>query len=76
METIIVKPKNREELELVSTLMRRMKITASVQKPKAKKLTKAEKDFLDSLPKKLQEVQDHLDGKIKLKSWDEVYKEL
>ena len=76
METIIVKPKNKEELELVSTLMKRMKIPASIQKSKEKKLTKAEKDLLDSLPERLQEVQDNLDGKIQLKSWDEVYKQL
>ncbi len=67
MDTIIIKPKNKEELELISTLMERMNISASVQKDKVKKLTKAEKEFLDSLPKRLQEVQDHLDGKIKLK---------
>jgi DNA replication initiation complex subunit (GINS family) len=67
MDTIIIKPKNKEELELISTLMERMNISASVQKDEVKKLTKAEKEFLDSLPKRLQEVQDHLDGKIKLK---------
>ncbi|MFT4094995.1 MAG: hypothetical protein QM640_15295 [Niabella sp.] len=76
METIIIRPKNKEELKLVSTLMERMKIPASIQKKKVKKLTKTEKDFLDSFPRRFKEMQDDIDGKVALKEWDEVYKEL
>ena len=75
METILIKPRNKEELQLDSKLMKGMNIKSVVQKEKPK-LTKKEQNFLDSLPKRLKEVQDHMDGKIKLKSWDEVYKEL
>ena len=75
MKTILIKPKDKEEFELVSLLLKRMRINSIVQKEKPK-LTKKEKAFLKSLPKRLKEVQDHMDGKIKLKSWDDVQKSI
>ncbi|MCH5600266.1 hypothetical protein [Niabella ginsengisoli] len=75
METILIKPKNKEEFDLVSALMKRMNIRSIVQKKPAK-LTKKEQEFLDSFPQRFKEMQDDIDGKVKLRSWDEVYKEL
>lgn len=71
MDTIIIKPRNKEELQLVSALMNRMKIPSFI-----KKTEKAKEEFLNSLPKRLNEVKLHMDGKIKLKSWDQLSKEL
>jgi len=76
METIIVKPKNKEELELVSTLMKRLNIRVSIQKKEAASKKKAKDNFLKSLPERLKEVKLHTQGKIKLRSWDEMYKDL
>ncbi|MBC7867003.1 MAG: hypothetical protein H7X88_05660 [Gloeobacteraceae cyanobacterium ES-bin-316] len=76
METIIVKPKNKEELELVSVLLKRMNIRAHVQKKTIIQKKKIKEQFLESLEGRLKEVQLHMAGKIKLKSWDEVYKDL
>lgn len=77
METVIVKPRNKEELVLVSALMQRMNIpVSSACKKKLTPKKKAKEKFLDSLEERLNEVKLHMDGKIKLKSWDELYKEL
>ena len=73
MDTIIIKPRNKEELQLVSALMNRMKIPSFIKKTEKEK---AKEEFLNSLPKRLNEVKLHMDGKIKLKSWDQLSKEL
>jgi hypothetical protein len=67
METIIVKPRNKEELELVSSLLKRMNIRTSIQKKEIIKKKKAKAEFLNSLESRLNEVKQHMEGKIKLK---------
>lgn len=67
MDTIIVKPRNKEELELVSTFLKRKNIRSAVQKKELLKKKKAKAEFLDSLEGRLKEVQQHMEGKIKLK---------
>lgn len=67
METILVKPRNKEELELVSSILKHMKIRSFVQKKEMAKKKKAKAEFLDSLEGRLNEVKQHLEGKIKLK---------
>ncbi|MEO6406169.1 MAG: hypothetical protein ABIY51_13205 [Ferruginibacter sp.] len=77
METILVKPRNKEEYNLVAELMQRMKIpVATAPKKKLTAKQKAKAIFLDSFEGRLNEVKLHGEGKIKLNSWDEVYKEL
>ncbi len=67
MDTIIVKPRNKEELELVYTFLKHKNIRSSVQKKAHIKKKKAKADFLDSLEGRLKEVQQHMEGKIELK---------
>ena len=67
METIIVKPRNKVEMELVSSLLKRMNIRSAIQKKEKSKKQKAKVEFLDSLEGRLNEVKQHLEGKIKLK---------
>lgn len=76
METIIVKPRNKVEMELVSSLLKRMNIRSAIQKKEISKKKKAKAEFLDSLEGRLSEVKQHMEGKIKLKSWDELYNSL
>lgn len=78
METLVVKPRNKEELAFVSDLMKRMNIRTSIQKKEAtvNAKKKAKEDFLNSLPDRLNQVKLHMEGKLKLKSWDELYNEL
>ena len=74
METPIIKPKNREELELVSSYVKRRKISSVVQKKE--NLKKAKAEFLDSLKGRLKQVQLHLEGKIELKDARGILNEL
>ena len=67
METIIVKPRNKVEMELVSSLLKRMNIRSAIQKKEKSKKQKAKVEFLDSLEGRLNEVKQHLEGKVKLK---------
>ena len=76
METLIVKPRNKKELQLVATLMKRMDIPVDIQTKKAIGKKKSKTEFLDSLEGRLKEVKLHEEGKIKLKSWDELYQKL
>lgn len=76
METIVVKPKNKEELEFVSTLMKRMNIRSTIQKKDATAKKKAKEDFLNSLPDRLNHVKLHMEGKIKLKDARDLMNEL
>jgi hypothetical protein len=73
METIVVKPRNKDEFELVSKLLKKMKIRTSVSKQQEKK-TKTR--FLNSLPKRLNEVKLHEEGKLKLKDAKDLLNEL
>jgi hypothetical protein len=76
MDTILVKPKNKEELELVSTLMQKMNIRTSIQRKDLLKKQKAKKEFLDSLPARFEEVKLHMEGKLELKNARELLNEL
>jgi hypothetical protein len=76
MDTIIVKPRNQEELTLVSTLLKRMDISSRIVSAEKERKKKAKQEFLDSLPARLKEVELHMQGKIELQSWDELLKEL
>ena len=51
METILIKPRNKQELQLVSALMNRMNIRSSIQKSEEEKKKKSKEDFLNSLPR-------------------------
>ena len=78
METLVVKPRNKEELAFVADLMKRMNICTSVQKKElsANAKKKAKEDFLNSLPNRLNQVQLHMEGKIKLKDARDLINEL
>jgi hypothetical protein len=76
MDTILVKPRNKEELDLVQTLLKRMDIRAQVISAEKARKKKAKQEFLDSLPERLKQVELHMQGKIELPTWDEALKEL
>lgn len=74
MQQIIVRPRNQEELQLVTQLMKRMKIKADVEEemPKAKR----KREILESIERSANEVNAALRGEIKLKSARELLDEL
>lgn len=76
METITVKPRSKKEFEQVTAYLRRYNIPLSVKDKKAAAKKKAKEKFLNSLEGRLNEVKLHMEGKIKLKSWDELKNEL
>jgi hypothetical protein len=76
MDTIIVKPKNKEELELVFSYLKRKNIRSVLQKKESLKKKKAKAEFLESLEERLKEVQLHMEGKIELKDAREILNEL
>ncbi len=76
MKTLLVKPKSKEEMELVSSFLKRKKISAVVQKKENLKKKKAKAEFLNSLEGRLKEVQLHLEGKIELKDARAILNEL
>lgn len=76
MDTIIVKPRNQEELTLVSTILRRMDIRSKVISAEKERKKKAKQEFLNSLPARLKEVELHMEGKIELQDARELLNEL
>lgn len=74
MQQIIVRPRNQEELQLVTQLMKRMRIKADVEEemPKAKR----KREILESIERSANEVNAALRGEIKLKSARELLDEL
>lgn len=74
METLIVKPKNMEELRFVQTMLNRMRIKSEVQEVDKKKRLK--KEFLDSFEKRVEQVNQDLAGEIKLKNAFDLLNEL
>ena len=76
METITIKPRNKKELELVTSIMQHLSIPTSLSEKNSSAKKKAKEVFLHSLEDRLNQVQQHIDGKVHLKSWDELYKEL
>ncbi len=74
MEPITLEPKNKKELNSIISFLEETKIHSSLKKENnLTKKRKAKEAFLDSLPQRLNEVKLHMQGKIKLKSWDELY---
>ncbi len=76
MATLTVKPRNKKELEQVTAYLKRYNIPVSVKDKKAAAKKKAKEKFLNSLEGRLNEVKLYMEGKIKLKSWDELKNEL
>ena len=74
METLIVKPKNTEELLFVQTILNRMKIKSEVQELEKKKRLK--KEFLDSFDRRVAEVNQAIRGEIELQSLDDFLDEI
>ncbi len=76
MEAIVVNPRNKDEFELVSKLLKQMKIKSTVVKKSSLAKKNEKEEFLNSLPKRINQVKLHMQGKVKLKSWDDLKKEL
>ncbi len=79
METLIVKPKNTEELLFVQTMLNRsgtppVKIRSEVQELNKKKRLK--KEFLDSFDRRVAEVNQAISGEIELQSLDDFLDEI
>lgn len=74
METLIVKPKNTEELLFVQMMLNRMKIKSEVQELEKKKRLK--KEFLDSFDRRVAEVNQAIRGEIELQSLDDFLDEI
>lgn len=70
METIIVKPKNEDELKEVLTFLKKKKVRNEVYKEPTKK------EILDSVERGAKEVAEHLRGKKKLKDAKSLLNEL
>ncbi len=80
MEKVIVEPRNKKELQLISAYMKRRNIRSTVLQRVAKKKKiykkKAKEDFLNSLEGRLNEVKLHMEGKIKLKDARDLLNEI
>ena len=76
MEAIVVKAQNKDAFDLVNKLLKQMKICSTVVKKKTVEKKKEKEAFRNSLPNRLNEVKLHMQGKVKLKTWDELKKEL
>ncbi|WP_435356385.1 hypothetical protein [Emticicia sp. SJ17W-69] len=74
METLIVKPKNIEELHFVQTMLTKMRIKSEVKEQNKKKQLK--KEFLDSFERRVEQVNQDLAGEIKLKNAFDLLNEL
>ena len=74
METLLVKPKNIEELQFVQSVLNRMKIKTEVFEVNEKKRRK--KAFLDSFDSRLEQVNQDMRGEIKLKNAFDLLHEL
>jgi hypothetical protein len=76
MDTIIVLPRNQEELTRVSTMLRQMDIRSKLVNTEKERKKKAKKEFLDSLPGRLKEVELHMEGKIELQDARDLLNEI
>jgi hypothetical protein len=74
METLLIKPKDKEEFDLVQSILKRMRIKTEIVEKKNKKQRKEE--FLESLEGRLQEVERAERGEIKLKNAYDLLNEL
>lgn len=76
MDTLLVKPRNKEELAFVNQLLKRLDIRVSVLSGEKERKKKAKQEFLDSLPGRLKEVEMHMQGKIELQDARDLLNEL
>ena len=76
MDTLLVKPKNRKDLDFVNGLLKRMNVREDIVSTEKQRKPKAKKAFLDSLPGRPKEAELHMQGKIELPTWLEVAKGL
>lgn len=74
MQQIIVRPRNQEELQLVTQLMKRMKIKADIEEETPKQRKKQE--ILNDLQSSVQDMNDYFAGKKQFKTAQEVLDEL
>lgn len=74
MDTLLVKPRGKEELLFVQTLLKRMRVKTEVLEKSGKKRRKEE--FLDSLERSFKDVERAERGEIKLKSAYDLLSEL
>lgn len=74
MDTLLVKPKDKEELLFVQSVLKRMRVKTEVLEKSGKKRRKEE--FLDSLERSFKDVERAERGEIKLQSLDEFLHEL
>lgn len=74
MDTLLVKPKDKEELLFVQSVLKRMRVKTEVLEKSGKKRRKEE--FLDSLESSFKDVERAERGEIKLQSLDEFLHEL
>lgn len=74
MDTLLVKPKDKEELLFVQTLLKRMRVKTEVLEKSGKKRRKEE--FLDSLERSFKEAERAERGEVKLKSAYDLLNEL
>jgi len=71
---LIVKPKNKEELLFVQSVLNRMKIKNELREKDLKKHRKQE--FLDSLEGRVEELNQAIRGEIELRTLDQFVDEL
>ena len=74
MESLIVKPRNLEEMQFVQSVLNRMKIKSEVMEMSEKKRRK--KEFLDSFERRVEQINQDLKGEIKLKNAFDLLHEL
>ena len=74
MESLIVKPRNLEEMQFVQSVLNRMKIKSEVMEMSEKKRRK--KEFLDSFEARVEQINQDLKGEIKLKTLDDFLDEI
>lgn len=75
MQTVVVRPRNEEELQLVTQLLKRMKINAQVVDENTHK-RRAKQRVLSDLEKSVEAVNRHTKGTFSLKSADQLLNEL
>ncbi len=75
MEQILVKNIPENKLDFFMELVKNLGFTPEV-KTGGKRLTRKQQQFVDGLKDSLNEVEQHLQGKIKLKTADQLLNEL
>ena len=73
METVILSPRNAQELAFVTEFVKRTKLKATFVDDEKKK---SKKEFLDSFDRRVEQINKHMKGEINLKSARELLNEL